>query len=135
MPTRSRFAFALCSAITLAAGTAAAQQLDLPRPSPNAKVTQSIGLTEVTVEYSCPGVKGRAVWGTVVPYDQLWRAGANAATKVTFSKDVTIDGKPVPAGSYSLFAIPGKSTWTVILNKNATASTREYTQAILRRLA
>lgn len=117
-------AFALCHP-----SLAAAQQLDLPRPSPTAKVTQSIGLTEVTVEYSSPGVKGRPVWGTVVPYDQLWRSGANAATKVTFSKDVTVADKAVPAGSYSLFTIPGKSTWTIILNKNATASTREYKQA------
>jgi len=111
------------------AGLAAAQQLDLPRPSPNAKVTQSLGLTDVTVDYSCPGVKGRAVWGTVVPYDKLWRTGANSATKVTFSKDATVGDKAVPAGTYSLFTIPGKASWTVILNRNATASTDEYKQA------
>jgi hypothetical protein len=104
-----------------AAASPAFAQLELPRPSPNAKVWQTVGLTEITVDYSSPGVKGRKVWGTVVPWDKLWRAGANAATKVTFSKDVTVDGKPVPAGSYALFVIPqAKGPWTVILNKDAT---------------
>ena len=116
-------------AVAVPAATATAQQLDLPRPSPNARLTQTIGLTDITVEYSSPGVKGRPVWGTLVPYDQLWRAGANAATKVTFSKDVVVGDKPVPAGSYSLFVIPGKSSWTLVLNKNATASTAAYKQS------
>ena len=83
-----------------------------------AKVTQTIGLTDVTVEYSCPGVKGRKIWDGVVPYDKMWRTGANVATKITFSKDVTFADKPVPAGSYALFTIPTKGAWTVILNKN-----------------
>lgn len=95
------------------------QQLDLPRPSPNAKVVQTVGLTDITVEYSSPGVKGRKIWGNVVPYDKLWRAGANAATKITFSRDVKIDGKTIPAGSYSFFTIPGKTKWTLILNRDA----------------
>jgi hypothetical protein len=95
-----------------------AQELELPRPSPNAKLTQTVGLTEIGVEYSAPGVKGRKIWGALVPYDKLWRAGANAVTKVSFSRDVKIDGKPVPAGSYAFFAIPGKTTWTLILNKD-----------------
>jgi hypothetical protein len=109
-------------------GAAAAQQLQLPRPSPNAKVSYTVGLTEVTVDYSSPGVKGRKIWGGVVPLDQVWRAGANAATKVTFAKDVTIEGKAVPAGSYSFFAVPGKATWTLIINKDATASAQQYKQ-------
>jgi DUF2911 family protein len=95
-----------------------AQQIELPRPSPNAKITQTVGLTDITVEYSSPGVKGRKIWGALVPYDTLWRAGANAVTKITFSKDVKVDGKPVPAGSYAFFVIPGKSSWTLILNKD-----------------
>jgi hypothetical protein len=127
-PLRTATLSALAASLCLS-GVAAAQQLELPRPSPNAKVTQSLGLTDVTVEYSCPGVKGRAVWGTVVPFDKLWRTGANAATKLTFSKDVTIADKAVAAGTYSLFTIPGKATWTVILNRNTTASTDEYKQA------
>ncbi|HVZ72693.1 MAG TPA: DUF2911 domain-containing protein [Polyangia bacterium] len=97
---------------------AARADLDLPRPSPGAKVTQTIGLTDVTVDYSCPGVKNRKIWDGLVPYGKLWRTGANGTTKVTFSKDVTFAGKPVPAGTYALFTIPAKGAWTVILNKN-----------------
>ncbi len=118
----------LALSVAAPAGSALAQQLDLPRPSPNAKVSQVVGLTDVAVEYSSPGVKGRKIWGGVVPLDQVWRTGANAATKVTFGKDVTVGDKKVPAGSYSLFTIPGNDSWTVILNKNATASTRDYKQ-------
>ena len=115
--------------LALAAGPARAD-LDLPRPSPFAKTWQVVGLTEITVDYSSPGVKGRKIWGGLVPYDQMWRAGANQATKVTFSKDVTFAGKPVPAGSYAFFVIPGKSDWTVILNKKAdqAGTGRDYKQ-------
>jgi hypothetical protein len=106
-------------ALTLAAPAARAD-LELPRPSPGAKVTQEVGLTQITVDYSCPGVKGRKVWGELVPYGKLWRTGANNATKITFSKDVTFVDKPVPAGSYALFTIPATNgEWTVVLNKNA----------------
>lgn len=107
------------AAVAALTSTAFAQQLELPRPSPNAKVSQFIGLTEVSVDYSSPGVKGRKIWGGVVPYNQIWRAGANAATKITFAKDVTIDGKPIAAGSYAFFVLPTPTKWTLILNKNA----------------
>lgn len=120
--------FLLSAAIVLAilhSGSASAQ-LVLPQPSPKASVMQAVGLTDITIDYSSPGVKGRVIWGEVVPYDQLWRTGANAATKITFSKDVKIGETAVPKGSYSIFTIPGKSTWTFILNKNASASTGEY---------
>jgi hypothetical protein len=93
--------------------------LELPRPSPNAKLTQQVGLTDVTVDYSSPGVKGRKIWDGLVPYGKLWRTGANTATKITFSKDATFAGKAVPAGTYALFTIPAKGAWTVILSKNA----------------
>lgn len=93
--------------------------LELPRPSPFAKVSQDIGLTTVTVDYSSPGVKGRTIWGALVPYDKMWRTGANRATKIIFSRDVTFAGKAVPAGTYALFTIPTKGEWTVILNKRA----------------
>ncbi len=127
---RSTFAFVLTTAAAgITPRVASAQQLDLPRPSPLAKVSQMVGLTEVAIEYSSPGMKGRKVYGTVVPLDKLWRTGANAATKLTFSKDVSIDGKPVPAGSYALFTIPGKDSWTVILNKNPNqGGTGQYKQ-------
>jgi hypothetical protein len=103
-------------------------QPELPRPSPTAKVSQVIGLTEVSVEYSSPAVKGRKIWGALVPYDQMWRTGANQATKISFSKDVIFGDKPVPAGSYALFTIPTKGAWTVILNKKAeqAGTAREY---------
>jgi len=126
---RSFLSTGLAAALALSAGAARAD-LDLPRPSPFAKVWQVVGLTEITVDYSSPGVKGRKIWGGLVPYDQMWRAGANSATKVTFSKDVTFAGKPVPAGSYAFFVIPGKSDWTVILNKKAdqAGTGRDYKQ-------
>ena len=96
---------------------AARADLDLPRPSPTAKITQQVGLTDITVEYSSPAVKGRKIWDGLVPYDKLWRTGANSATKITFSRDVTFADKAVPAGTYALFTIPTKGAWTVILNK------------------
>jgi tetratricopeptide (TPR) repeat protein len=104
-----------------------AQAFELPRPSPNAKVVQTVGLTEIAVEYSSPAVKGRKVFGDVVKLGEIWRAGANAATKVSFSKDVTIGGAAVPAGAYSLFVIPqAKGNWTVVFNKDPKASVQEY---------
>jgi hypothetical protein len=122
-------ALVLAAAFVLAAPAARAD-LDLPRPSPFAKVWQVVGLTEITVDYSSPGVKGRKIWGGLVPYDQMWRAGANSATKVTFSKDVTFADKKVPAGTYAFFVIPGKTTWTVVLNKKAdqAGTGRDYKQ-------
>ncbi len=101
-------------------------QLQLPQPSPKASVMQQVGLTDITIDYSSPAVKGRNIWGDLVPYDQLWRAGANAATKITFSKDVTIEGTSVPKGSYALFMIPGKTEWTIIINKEVSASVDSY---------
>ena len=98
----------LCSAVLCGLAGAARADLDLPRPSPFAKVSQTVGYTDITVDYSSPGVKGRKIWGSVVPYDKMWRAGANNATKVTFSRDVTFGGKPVPAGTYAFFVIPSK---------------------------
>ena len=109
---------ALSLPLTLSSRAAFAD-LDLPRPSPFAKVSQDVGLTTITVDYSSPAVKGRKIWGALVPFDKMWRTGANVATKITFSKDVTFADAPVPAGTYSLFTIPAKTgDWTVILNKN-----------------
>ena len=95
----------------------ASAQLQLPAASPAAKVSQDVGLTQISVEYSSPAVKGRKVWGELVPLDQVWRTGANMATKITFSRDVTFGGKPVPAGSYSIVTVPTQKEWTVVLNK------------------
>lgn len=119
---RNLFSWSVLLAMTAWLPGVARAQLDLPRPSPNAKVSQFIGLTEITVDYSSPAVKGRKVWGELVPYDKMWRTGANQATKITFSRDSNLAGHPVPAGSYALFTIPSKGAWTVILNKKAEQS-------------
>jgi hypothetical protein len=89
------------------------------RVSPKASIVQTIGTTDVTVLYSSPGVKGRKIWGGLVPFDKVWRAGANEATKFSFSSDVWIEGKKLPAGSYGFFVIPGEKVWTIIFNKVA----------------
>jgi hypothetical protein len=92
---------------------------DEPRVSANASVSQTIGVTEVTISYGRPGVKGRTIWGDLVPYGEVWRAGANEATTISFSSDVLIEDQKVAAGTYALFAIPGQEEWTVIFNKTA----------------
>jgi hypothetical protein len=103
--------------LALASG-AAFSQLELPVPSPKAKVEQRVGLTDVTIEYSRPAVAGRKIWGGLVPMDKVWRTGANSATGISFSKDVEIAGKPIKAGDYALFTIPSENEWTVIINSN-----------------
>jgi hypothetical protein len=103
----------------LAAGAALAQQLDLPRPSPNASVSQTVGVTEITIKYSRPGVKERQVWGKLVPYGEVWRTGANENTTIKFSTPVRIDGHELPAGTYGLQTIPAAGDWTVIFSKDA----------------
>lgn len=122
-----RVILAACLSTALLPVTALAQ-LELPSPSPAAKAMQRVGLTDITVEYSSPAVKGRKVWGELVPYDKVWRTGANAATRITFSKDVTFGGKPVPAGTYSVVTFPTASGWTVALSKELTwfAGGKEY---------
>ncbi len=92
-------------------------QLELPRLSPKAEVYQRIGYTDISIEYSRPGVKGRKIWGGLVPYDKVWRTGANESTRIKFTTDVIINGRTVPAGIYSIFTIPSQNEWTIILNK------------------
>ncbi len=111
-----RTALLSCAALVLSAQGATLKPL---RPSPAATVTQEAGMSTVKIEYCRPGVKGRKIWGELVPTNEPWRAGANDATVITLSDAATIAGKPVPAGSYALFVIPGKDKWTWILNKVA----------------
>lgn len=92
-------------------------QMELPVPSPKAEVKQTVGVTDIKIEYYSPGVKDRKIWGGLVPYDKMWRTGANAATNISFDKDVKIKGHEVKAGKYAIFTIPGKEKWTVIFNK------------------
>lgn len=114
-----------CAAVCALAMTsqAAAQQAspELPQPSPKARIEQRVGLTDFALDYSSPGMKGRKVWGGVVPYDRPWRTGANAATKLTASRDFTFAGKKIPAGSYALYTVPGKATWVVALSTSTEA--------------
>ncbi len=118
-PTRSALALAALLAIPLSSPLASAQALEVPQPSPRARVEQRVGVTELSLDYSSPGVKGRKIWGTLVPYDKAWRAGANASTKLTVSRDFSFGGTPVKAGAYSLFMVPAaKGPWTVILNSD-----------------
>lgn len=93
-------------------------QIDLPPLSPEGFVKQKVGFTTVEVNYSRPSMRGRAIFGDVVPYGQLWRTGANACTKIKFSQDVTLNDHKVTAGEYALFTIPSEKEWTIILNKN-----------------
>lgn len=97
----------------------ATAQLQLPRPSPKQTITQAVGLTDITITYSRPGVKGRKIWGGLVPYGQVWRTGANEATTIQFSTDVKIGGQSLPAGTYSLHTTPGESSWKIALNGDA----------------
>ncbi|MCM2313655.1 MAG: DUF2911 domain-containing protein [Thermoanaerobaculia bacterium] len=95
-----------------------AAQIETPQVSQSASVTQTIGTSKITIDYHRPGVKGRQIWGGLVPYDSPWRMGANEATTLTVSDAVKIEGKELPAGKYSFFAIPGKEKWTLIINKD-----------------
>jgi len=115
--------FPVCALLaTMAPGALAAPALlapaqVVPPTNPQAYVFQFIGSTEVEVAYSRPGVKGREIFGALVPFDQVWRTGADNATRITFSTAVNVGGADVPAGSYELFTIPGASEWTVIIQK------------------
>ena len=110
----------LISILVPAAGAFAQQpQLQLPRPSPSATVTQTVGVTEISIHYSRPGVKGRTIWGELVPYGEVWRTGANENTTIRFSTPVKVEGKELPAGLYGLQTIPTADQWTVIFSKDA----------------
>jgi len=95
--------------------------LDLPRDSQHSVVTQRIGITDITINYHRPLVKGRTIWGKVVPYNEVWRAGANENTTITLTDAASIEGKPLAKGTYGLFMIPGQNQWTVIFSKVHTA--------------
>jgi Protein of unknown function (DUF2911) len=93
--------------------------VQFPAPSPACTIKQRVGLTDIEVVYSRPGVKNRTIFGGIVPYGQVWRTGANQATKVTFSTPVKLEDTDIPAGTYALFTIPGEKEWTIIINKGA----------------
>jgi hypothetical protein len=87
--------------------------------SPRDSVTNIVKGATITINYGSPSVKDRKIWGGLVPYDTVWRTGANEATRFTTNKDITVEGKTLPAGTYGFFAIPGKDSWTIIFNSVA----------------
>jgi hypothetical protein len=97
-----------------------AQTLKTPAPSPLQTLKQSFALGDITIEYSRPSVKGRVIFGDLVPYGKIWRTGANAATKITFSDDVKLEGKEVKAGTYAIYTIPNKDAWEILIYKDLT---------------
>ncbi len=109
-------AFPMVFCIALYIGQSPAQQLQVPRLSQGAKIVQTIGLSEIAVSYHRPGVKGREIWGKLVPYNEIWRTGANEPTLVTLSDDATIEGKKIAAGTYRLVTIPTPKEWTIVFN-------------------
>jgi tetratricopeptide (TPR) repeat protein len=105
----------IVGALALSLSWSASAQ-ELPQPSPTATVTQRIGLTDFSLTYSRPATRGRAIFGDLVPYNEVWRTGANACVKFNASTDFTLNGDAVPAGEYALFTIPGEKEWTIILS-------------------
>lgn len=103
----------------LAISVSAYSQFTIPAASPRQKVEQQFSMSKITVDYGRPGVKGRKIFGELVPFGKVWRAGANSSTKLTFEQSVTFGGKTVPAGTYGLFVIPTEKEWKIILNKDA----------------
>jgi DUF2911 family protein len=112
-------AFALALTLALPLGAQTPPSFKVPRPSPKSILTETVGFTDVTITYSRPSARGRQIFGGLVPYGQVWRTGANEATTISFSDDVTINGQALPKGMYSLHTIPAKDQWTIIFNKVA----------------
>jgi len=113
----------ICSILLLAAlfvptNNILAQEFETPRPSPNATVSQTVGITHVSIDYSSPGVKGRQIWGELVPYNEIWRTGANEVTSITFDDPLKINGNELPTGTYGIHTIPGENEWEIIFSKD-----------------
>ena len=115
--------FLSLAVLLLCAGAAVAQlpPLNVPQASPAATVSQQVGLTDIKIDYHRPAVNKREVWGKLVPYGQVWRAGANENTTIEFSTPVTVGGKTLPAGTYGLHTMPGEKDWSVMLSSTSTA--------------
>src|SRR5213595_1875162 len=112
----------LCIVIFGLTGAAFAQNdLNLPDVSQAAEVKQRIALTDITINYHRPLVNGRKIWGALVPYGKVWRAGANENTTIAFSDPVSVEGQPLPKGTYGLHMIPNENEWTIIFSKNSTS--------------
>lgn len=108
--------------LAMAAYVPATAQIRTPAASPGCKITQDVGLIKVDVDYSRPSAKGRKIFGELVPFNELWRTGANATTKITFSDDASAGGTKIPKGTYVIFTTPGEKEWSVIFYKNTAIS-------------
>jgi hypothetical protein len=108
------------------AGLTAEAQIRTPQPSTAAKITQTVGLTDFTVSYSRPSLKGRKMFGEFLPYDKVWRTGANAATRISFTDDVKVEGNALAKGEYSIMSFPGKDSWVVVFSKDLNVSEQSY---------
>ncbi len=97
---------------------AAEPKVEFPAPSQHCTIMQRVGVTDVEIDYSRPNVRGREIFGGLVPYDKVWRTGANSSTKIKFSDAVKMGDKDIPAGEYAFYTIPGKDEWTIVLSKN-----------------
>jgi tetratricopeptide (TPR) repeat protein len=106
-----------CTSLCLLILGADAQQIKTPAASPTQTLKQDFGVSSVELVYSRPGIKGRKIFGDLVPYGKVWRTGANSATRLKFNDDVTIGGQPLKAGEYALFTIPNENEWEIIINK------------------
>jgi len=101
-------------------------QIKTPAPSSGATIKQDLGLSKVSIKYSRPGIKGRKIYGELVPFDKMWRTGANAPTSIKFTSDVSIEGQALKAGKYAILTIPGKDEWTLIFSNNADSRPASY---------
>lgn len=116
--------FIFCMAIVFAD----AQTLRTPQPSPGQTIIQDFGISSVQIIYSRPGMKGRKIFGDLVPWGQVWRTGANSATRIKFTDDVTIGGQALKAGEYAIYTIPGEKEWEIIINKGSANWGTNYKQ-------
>ncbi|MBA9079551.1 hypothetical protein FHS90_004289 [Rufibacter quisquiliarum] len=114
-PKKNIFLLTVLFLFTMTA-TVFAQDAPKPKASPAQTATGKVGAANITIAYSSPGVKGRTIWGELVPYGKAWRAGANKATLFTTDKDIKVEGKALKAGTYSVFMVPGEKEWQIIFN-------------------
>lgn len=115
--------FVLCCCFSLVQA-----QITPPAPSPAASVTQVVGLTNISVNYSRPSARGRVIFGDLVKYDRVWRTGANQATRISFSDEVTIEGNKLAKGEYAIMSFPSPTEWTVVFSKNLSTGEGNYKQ-------
>lgn len=118
--------FAAIACTTLC--SAGAQQLKTPAPSPTQTLQQDFGVSSMQLVYSRPGMKGRKIFGDLVPFGKVWRTGANSATRIKFNDDVNFGGQPLKAGEYAVYTIPGENEWEIIINKGSANWGTDYKQ-------